>query len=490
MKRLAGILLALAAFAAGGVALLGPSASGSSDYHVDAIFDTAKGIIPGELVKIAGARVGTIDDVKLAVNARGTYQARLLMTIDGKFAPFRANATCKIKPEGLIAENFVQCDPGTSAAPALRGNGKTAPTVPVSRTSVPVNLLDLFNIFNTPVRDRLSLVVSELGIGLAGQGDNLNAILRRANPTLALTRQAIGILNAQRAQIGQIVEASDQLVGQLAHSSGRVQDFVVQAARVTTQTASHSGALADAIRRLPGLLGAARPALTQLDNVAVTSIPIVADVKAAAPYIRQVLSTVPAFARAAVPAFRGLGVVAGQGIATARTDQPLIAQLRSFAHAALPRARQFDELVVNLRQRGVWESLLGVLYYGTAAAARYDATSHVLPANLLLTPCSFYATTPTAGCSANYGAASSTAAARTHGSRHRSASPTRTPTPAPAGSSPATPPTTTTPPPPTTPNPVQGITDLTRKLLQGLTGQQAPPTTPQVLQGLTNFLLK
>jgi hypothetical protein len=320
-------------------------------------------------------------------------------------------------------------------------------------------------------------VVSELGIGLAGQGANLNAILRRANPTLALTRQAIGILNAQRVQIGQIVDASDQLVGNLAKHTGSVNSFVDQAARVTTQTADHRGALADAIRRLPGLLGAARPALTQLDDVAVTSIPIVANVRAAAPYIRQVLNTVPAFARAAIPAFRKVGTVAKKGIVTAHRDRPLITQLRALAHTALPKARQFDELMVNLRQRGFWENLWGVAYYSAAAAARFDATSHVLPANLLLSSCSFYATTPAAGCSANYDTVSSTpATTRTRRARHRAAAPRRHgATPAPATSTPATPttpqPPTTTPQPPAPTNPVQGITN-------------------QVLQGLTNFLLK
>jgi virulence factor Mce-like protein len=483
VKRLAGIVLVLAALAAGAIAVAGGErASGSSTYHVDAIFDTAKGIIPGELVKIAGARVGTVDNVVLDVDRRGTYRARIEMSVDGRFAPFHANATCKIKPEGLIAENFVQCDPGTSSAPALHGSGEHAPTVPVAHTSVPVNLLDLFNIFNTPVRDRLALVVDELGIGLAGRGEDLNAILRRANPTLALTRQAIGTLNGQRAQIDQIVTASDTLVGDLAANRGRVQDFVDQAARVTSQTADHSGALADSIRRLPGLLTAAGPALDQLDSVATTSIPIVANVQAAAPSIRKVLDTVPAFSRAALPAFRSLGTVAAKGKRSAATDAPLIAELRKLAHAALPRARLFDELMVNLRQRGFWENLLGVLYYGTAAAARYDATSHVLPAHINLSACSIYATKPTPGCSAGFG--SSTPSTRSRPRAHHE-SPHRRP--ATHGAPPTQPTTTTTAPPPTT---TQQPTTTTAT--PPPTTTTPAPTNPitQVLQGLTNFLLK
>src|SRR4051794_32337570 len=65
-------------------------ASGSSDYRVDAIFDTAKGIIPGQVVKVAGARVGTIVDVKLTPD----FKARIQLKLDGRFAPFRTDASC------------------------------------------------------------------------------------------------------------------------------------------------------------------------------------------------------------------------------------------------------------------------------------------------------------------------------------------------------------------------------------------------------------
>jgi virulence factor Mce-like protein len=473
VKRVAGILAVLLAGVAVVVSLVGASASGSSTYRVDGIFDTAKGIIPGELVEIAGARVGTVKDVVLYQDKHGTYQARIEMDVDGKYGPFHRNATCKIKPVGLIAENFVQCDPGTASAPALKGNGKTAPFVPVSHTSVPVNLLDLFNIFNTPVADRLSLAVSELGIGLAGNGENLNSIIRRANPTLALTRRALGILDAQKHQVTQIVDASDQLVGRLAKSKGRVQDFVDSSASVLRQTGDHSSALADAIRRLPGLLQAANPALDQLDSVATTSIPIVRNVHAAAPAIRQILSITPQFARSAVPAFTSLGKVAKKGIATAKNDAPKIKELRQFTARSLPLAQQFDELMVNLRQRGFWDYLLSFGYNAAAATARYDNISHILPAHVNFSPCSLYATAPTAGCSANFGTATTTAATTTARS-HRST----------AGSSPAT--TTSSAAPSTTNAAPAAPTAPTTTTPQ----QTQPPTISQVLQSLTNFLLK
>jgi ABC-type transporter Mla subunit MlaD len=120
--------------------VVGTSAQGSSAYTFDVIFDNARGLIGGQLVKIAGARAGTI----ASVSVYHGDQAQIQASIDGKFR-FHRDASCTIRPEGLIAENYVNCDPGTASAPLLRGTGGRPPTVPVTRTQEPVSLLDLFN---------------------------------------------------------------------------------------------------------------------------------------------------------------------------------------------------------------------------------------------------------------------------------------------------------------------------------------------------------
>src|SRR5262249_10134063 len=137
-------------------------AGADNSYRVDALFDTAKGIIPGQIVKIAGARTGQIEDVKLQPTTGHRYLARIEMTVDSRFAPFRADARCDIQPEGLISERFVQCDPGTPNAPQLTGTDGHAPTVPLDHTAVPISLTDLFNVWRLPVRQRFTLIVNTL----------------------------------------------------------------------------------------------------------------------------------------------------------------------------------------------------------------------------------------------------------------------------------------------------------------------------------------
>ncbi len=99
-------------------------------------------------MKIAGAQAGTIDNVVVTPD----FKARIEASVESRFMPLHQDATCTIRPEGLIAENYLACDPGNTRA--ARRSPDSPPTVPVSHTTEPVSLLDLFNTFDLPTRQR------------------------------------------------------------------------------------------------------------------------------------------------------------------------------------------------------------------------------------------------------------------------------------------------------------------------------------------------
>ena len=226
MKR----LIAVLALIVGGVVLAtllsGSRAVPASTARFDVIFDDARGLVAGQLVKIAGARAGTIDNVVVTPD----FKARIEASVQSRFLPFHQNATCTIRPQGLIAENYLACDPGSPASPALTGR---PPTLPVTHTTEPVSLLDLFNTFNLSTRQRLTILLDELGIGTAGRGEDLNQIILRANPTLTQARQAISILNRQGAQLQTVISATRTIMAQGAAHTGTLKRFLVSAAALS-----------------------------------------------------------------------------------------------------------------------------------------------------------------------------------------------------------------------------------------------------------------
>jgi virulence factor Mce-like protein len=483
MRRLA--LLAIVPFvAAAAVALPGEGARGDSTYRVDAVFDTAKGIIPGQLVKVAGARVGKVKDVTLT----GDYKARIHMEVERRFAPFRSDAACSIQPEGLLAENFVQCDPGTPDGQPLRAENGHAPTVPVRQTAVPVSLNDLFDIWNVPTRERLSVLVNELGIGFAGRGEDLNEVLRRANPTLTLARQAIGKLNRQRRQLQQVITSTDRVVGELAGRRDRVADFVDQAARVTTQTALHNRSLGESIRRLPDLLRATRPALQRLDELSAAGTPLLRDLRTAAPDVNRLSAGIKPFATAGLPAVRGLEPAFATALRAVRRSRPLISEIHKFTEEGKPLGPLLSKLLVDVRDRGAIENALKFFYYAAATAARYDNVSHVLPSHPIINQCAGYQTTTQPECDARYGKSiePQPMARRAPGTRRAAPRP-KTAAPVPTAPAPSTPAPAPSRPAPAAPKPLPSVQDTVDGIVESLT---QPNPNSQALEDLADYLLR
>ncbi|WP_249009924.1 MlaD family protein [Conexibacter sp. DBS9H8] len=401
MRRIAALGLALTVAAA--LALLaGGIAQGSDSYRFDVIFDDAHGLVSGQEVKIAGAEAGLISNVVVTPNDK----ARVEATISGPFA-FHTNATCIIRPDGLIAENYLDCDPGTASAPLLRGVGGYPPTVPVTHTSEPVTLQDLFNIFNLPTRERLQVFIDELGISTAGNGNEINAILQRANPALGAAQRVIGILDHQTASIATAIDATDQLAREGATHTAAVQAFLRQTAGLTRLTADHQSQLNQAINRLPAFLSASTPALAQLNTVATDGTPLLSELHAAVPALNRLDSHIVPFTALARPALSSLATALLKTIPTARRVTPLLGAISHYLKVSAGTTASFAKLTVNLIQHGFSESFLSVLYYVAGSLSKYDSDSHLL-STLLIYPgsgaCSNYATTPSTNpaCDAHY----------------------------------------------------------------------------------------
>jgi ABC-type transporter Mla subunit MlaD len=485
MRRLALIFVSLAATSVLAAVLLSASAQGSSTATFDVIFDDARGLIGGQLVKVAGAQAGSIENVSVAKQGSGastTYKARITASIDSKFMPFRANATCTIRPQGLIAENYVECDPGSPPAPVLKSAGGRPPTVPVQNTSEPVSLLDLFNIFNVPTRERFTLILDELGIGTSARGQDFNDILYRANPALRLANQVIGILARQKTELAALIDSTNTIASEAASHIGAVQNFLQQAATTASTTAQHRSNLELAIKRLPGLLEAAQPSLRQLDVVARDGTPLVRQLGVAAPYLNQASTDLGPFVTAAKPGLAKLSAALTKAIPAVKHTTPLTKALRSYTTKSLSKTKLSGKLFTSLQQAGFGENFLGIVYYVASALARFDSVSHMLSfATVNLGPCLSYATTPVAGCGANYGSSPapisflSRRAHRTTATQVKPSGQARASTPTGGGAAPAQQRQASAPSQP-----------------QSTPQQPQQPAPPQgnVLQNLINFLLR
>jgi ABC-type transporter Mla subunit MlaD len=398
------------------VAVFGLGASGGGKgYEVRAIFDNVAAAVPGEDVKVAGAKVGVIQSMDVTPDKRAAVTLRI---DDARFTPFRSDARCTVRPQSLIGEKFVECTPGTRAGEPLRridsGSGEGQHLLPVAQTSSPVDL-DLVNdTLRLPFRQRLSILLDEFGTGLAGRGRDLNQVIHRANPALRETDRALAILARQNRVLARLAVDSDTVLGPLAREKRRVSDFIVQSNRTAEATAERRGAIRASIRRLPGFLRQLRPLMVDLGDLADQGTPVVRDLGDAAPDISRLIRDLGPFSRAALPAVRSLGKATVTGRPALVRSLPLVQDLRRFASDFRPASKNLDDLTASLDKSGGIERIMDYLFFQTTAVNGFDSVGHYLRAALIANLCTNYAIDPVAGCPANFagGGSSSSASVR------------------------------------------------------------------------------
>ena len=346
MRRI--LVIALVLLGAGAVALAVGAADedGAKGNSYTIYFDNAQGLTQGGDFKVAGVRAGTTDEPKvIRRDGRPLGVVEVHVTEPG-FADLRTDARCKITPQSFIGEYYVDCQPGSSGR--RLGDGGV---VPVERTSSPVALDLLNNILRQPYRDRLRLIVNELGAGLAGRSDDLSEVLRRAHPGLRETTQTLRILGRQTRQIRRLVVDGDRVVGALARRRGDVSRFVREAGRTAGVAAGRRVELARAFNRLPAFLGELDPYMARLGEVAVAQQPVLRDLGAASGELDTFLTRLPRFAEAGGPAFAALGQASLAGRRAVRATDDDIAELRRLASEVPGLAKPLRQFLQTIDDR-------------------------------------------------------------------------------------------------------------------------------------------
>ena len=410
MRRLLAILAL--ALVVPGLLFVGIGADGDdAGYEVRAVFDTVAAAVKGEDVKIAGAKVGTIKAMDLTRDDRAAVTLRI---DDERFTPFHRDASCTIRPQQLIGEKFVECDPGSPDAAELpeisEGDGEGEHLLPLEQNSSPVDLDLVNNIMRRPYRERFAILLSELGVGLAGRGRELNEVIHRANPALRETDRVLKILARENDVLARLAEDSDAALAPLAREKEHLSSFIVQANRTGQATAERRADIERGLARLPRFLRELRPLMADLGAFAGQAGPVFSDLREAGPDVSRLIVAQEPFAEAALPAFRGMGDALERGRPALVNSRPVVRDLRRLGTDAAPTAENLARLTRSLDRTGGLERLMDLLYYSTTAINGFDDVGHYLRSALIVNVCTDYVSVPTGGCSARFGGGSSAAA--------------------------------------------------------------------------------
>jgi phospholipid/cholesterol/gamma-HCH transport system substrate-binding protein len=395
------------------------------DYKVRAIFNNAFTVIPGEDVKISGVKVGKISSLDVTPDNKA---AVVLDITEPGFKDFRKDATCTIRPQSLIGERFVECTPtqpraeGDAQAPALEqikdGDGKGEYLLPSTQTIKPVDIDLVGNIMRLPYRQRLSIIINELGTGLAGNGQELRQAIRQANPALQETDKVLAILAEQNQTLADLAKNGDEVLRPLARDKAKVADFIDKADQTATASAERRSDIEANLQKFPSLLRQLKPTMQRLGGLADQMTPVLRDLNTAAPDINAFIKQLGPFSEAGTPALTSLGDAADVGDQALIKSKPIVTDLGDFATQARPLVGNLDALLTSLRSTGGVERLMDFLYFSAAATNGYDTLGHYLRAVFVLTSCTTYAYERTPNCGANFEKPATAASARAASAGH------------------------------------------------------------------------
>lgn len=377
----------------GGVVVL--SASGSStkqpSYWIQ--LDNAFGLIKGADFKVAGVKAGKI--MKLKVDMK-SHKALIGVSVDQPGIPaFRTDASCTTRPQSLIGEYFVDCKPGTASSKLGAGG-----TVPVNHTlsTIPADILN--NVLRLPYRERLRLLITELGVGVAGRGADLNAAIRRAVPALRQTDQVLSLLASQRTVIRNLTSDANTDLSALAKNKNDVARFVVTARRTAQASAMRRADIAGTFRRFPAFLEQLKPTMADLGRTADAQIPTLTNLRASAGDVTRFFGDLKPFADASTPAFRSLGQTSVTGRQSVAASTQTVGLLRRFARTTPEVAKNLRIILRDLDDRGRaverdprspggrgytgLEALLQYTFDQSLAINPFDQNSYMLRVSLLV----------------------------------------------------------------------------------------------------------
>ena len=412
MKR---VLIALALVAAVVVVVLLVSDEGgeADGYKVRAVFDNGAFMVTGEQVRVAGANVGTIESVDVSMPGQTVaYRDGKPVSIPGKaiivmdiadpgFQDFRSDASCQIRPQSLIGEKFIDCRttqpraPGSEPPPPLKkipsgqeGAGEYLLPLGSNGTSVDPDLIN--DIQSLPYAQRFRLIFNELGAGLAGRGDDLEVLVKRANPVLRDTDRLFGILAAQRDQLAQLTSDSDRILGPLARERAHVAGFFANAGAAAQASTERGAQLEESLRKLPTFLREFRQTMVSFKGFSDAATPVFTELGRAAPSLTDATRTLTPFSEATTVALKSLGETGEASGPIFREADPVVRKAGELAKSGVVPTSELAELFTSLRKTKGWDGLVELIYNSTGSLNGFDQYGHFGRTLLTLSNCLDY----------------------------------------------------------------------------------------------------
>jgi phospholipid/cholesterol/gamma-HCH transport system substrate-binding protein len=286
-------------------------------------FSDAQAVVPGQgqSVRVAGVQVGKIRGVQPRNGV-----ALVKTEIEQKFwdkIQVKSDATALLRPRTGLKDMFIELDPGGSGTPVPDGG-----TIPVQNTSPYIDPDEFLSVFDTDTRSYLQLLINGAGKGLAGRGNDLNAVFKALGPTQRDLNRVTSAIAERRVALKELIHRYGDLTNTLADRDREIRKLITASDAVFRAFASQDSNISLAVARLPGTLEQTERTLIKAN--------------AYAKVLRPTLNSLR-------PPFRQLDETNREVLPLVTEGEPILRnKIRPFVRTARPVVRDLRPAAVNL----------------------------------------------------------------------------------------------------------------------------------------------
>ncbi|HYH52495.1 MAG TPA: hypothetical protein VD761_00025, partial [Solirubrobacterales bacterium] len=257
-----------------------------------------------------------------------------------------------------------------------------------SGTSVDPDLIN--DIQTLPYAQRFRLIFNELGAGLAGRGDDLEVLVKRANPVLRDVDRLFGILSAQRDRLAQLTSDSDEIMRPFARERAQVAGFFSNAGAAAEASSERGAELEASLRKFPTFLREFRLTMRSLQGFSDAAAPVLADFGKAAPAFTDATRTLAPFSEATTVSLKSLGETGEAAGPLFREADPIVRKSTALAKSGAKPTTELAELFTSIEETKGWDALVELIYNTTATFNGFDQYGHFGRTLVTLTNCVDY----------------------------------------------------------------------------------------------------